>query len=458
MASAGKHPAGISSWRRSPARQATGVSLSAVAVIVLAACSSGGKPAGSPPASAPSGGPSATTRLTPAQAVVAAATQAQQVTSATETLNIDVSGASSSVTSGIIQVRLKPVLLISESLNQTTGTTKTQIKAILTSTAMYLSETSLASQLGKPWVEIPLSALSNFAGTSIAQLMQSLQGNNFARQAQLFTLARNTRAAGTQATDGVATTEYAGSFTAADGLKALPAAWQQLFGPALRAMGNSTIYFREWIDGQHHLRKMTEIETVNGDTVTTTINVTKINQPFKVTLPPASQTAVMPDSSPASGSPGKSGLAAKIIPAPAGFAASQFPGVHQGPMSAADFNQLVGGGNPAASLHFVSGYAVTYDSTSSTDSISAFLFQFATTADATAFKTGSASASPGKPRPDPIVPGAEDYDSSTASQGFYDHGVIGIKGTFVFVIDDATKSAAVVPLVETMARQQYSAL
>jgi hypothetical protein len=40
----------------------------------------------------------------------------------------------------------------------------------------------------------------------------------------------------------------------------------------------------------------------------------------------------------------------------------------------------------------------------------------------------------------------------------YDHGVIGSKGNFVFVIDDATGSAAPVPLVETMARQQYAAL
>jgi hypothetical protein len=36
--------------------------------------------------------------------------------------------------------------------------------------------------------------------------------------------------------------------------------------------------------------------------------------------------------------------------------------------------------------------------------------------------------------------------------------MIGSKGTFVFVIDDATGSAAPVPLVETMAGQEYAAL
>ena len=66
--------------------------------------------------------------------------------------------------------------------------------------------------------------------------------------------------------------------------------------PELQALGNSPVSFREWVDGQHHLRKMTEVETVNGDTVNTTINITAINQPVHITVPPASQTTSMPAS------------------------------------------------------------------------------------------------------------------------------------------------------------------
>jgi hypothetical protein len=87
-----------------------------------------------------------------------------------------------------------------------------------------------------------------------------------------------------------------------------------------------------------------------------------------------------------------------------------------------------------------------------------FLFQFATPADATLFKTGSLSSAPGTPKTDPLIPGAEYYDATSPSQGMYDHGVIGSKGNVVFVIDDATGTAAPVPLVETMAGQQYAAL
>lgn len=433
-------------------RRAAG-GLSAAALILVAACSSGGQSAG--------GGGSASTPVAPRQALVAAATQAQQVTSATEMLTLQSSGRQSATMTGTIQLRLKPTLLIGGNLNETAAGTSTQIKMIFTGAVIYFSEASLTSELGKPWVKIDLSTLSALAGTAgagLAQMFQSLQSSNFTNQAQLFTVAKNTRVVGKQTVDGVSTTEYAGSLTAAEALKALPAGFRQALAPELQALGNSTIYFREWIDGQHHLRKMTTIATANGETYTSTINITAINQPVQITLPPASQTFALQGGSPVGQKSSNGGLGAKIVPAPSGFALSQAADVHNGPMSAAGFNQLMGGGNPAASLHFVRGYEATYDSNSTSDSIEVFLFQFATPADATAFKAASLSVAPGKPKADLFIPGAEDYNSASSNQGMYDHGVIASKGNFVFVIDEATGSAAPVPTVETMARQQYAAL
>jgi hypothetical protein len=342
-------------------------------------------------------------------------------------------------------------------LNSTAGSTKTQLKLILTSTTLYVSEPSLTSQPGKQWVKIELSALPALAGTSgagLEQIVQSLRSNNFARQARLITVAKNTRVVGTQTVDGSTTTEYAGSFTAAAALKALPASWRELLGPGLQAVGNGTINFREWIDGQHHLRKMTEIETVNGDTITTTINVTKINQPVSVTLPPASQTVAMPGSSPAAGQPVNVDLREKIVPAPPGFVLSS---QDNGPINAAKFNSFMGG-NLAASLGFVRGYTIFYDGISG-DSIEVTMFQFATPDDAATFKAGWDPGVPVTSKADPGTPGAEDYDSTSHDQsGYYDHGVIASKGIFAFVIDDLTDTAAKVPLLQTMASQQYDAL
>jgi len=258
--------------------------LSAAALILLAACSSGG------------GGPASTasTPLTPRQALLAAASHAQQVTSARETLAVRVSGAQNTATNGTIQFQRKPTLQASETLNTAVAGKNTQIKVILTGTAIYLHEASLAGQLGKPWLKLDLSTLNGTPLASISQLVHSLQGNDFTNQTQLLAEAKNARVVGTQTIDGVATTEYAGSVRAAEALKAMPASFRKAMAPELQVLGNGTISFRVWIDGQHHTRRIADVEKVNGETINTTVNITAINQPVQITLPPASQTVTPP--------------------------------------------------------------------------------------------------------------------------------------------------------------------
>jgi uncharacterized membrane protein YgcG len=175
---------------------------------------------------------------------------------------------------------------------------------------------------------------------------------------------------------------------------------------------------------------------------------------FRVsTTPPSGSTTQ--GSSPVNGIPGSGGLGAKVVPAPAGFALAQSPYVPNGPMTVADFNRYWG---DAAILHFVRGYDVGYDSNDGSASIEVTLFQFATPADAANFKAVFTPGVPASSRADPVIPGGDDYDSTSPDQGLYDHGVVATKGSLAFVIDDLTGSAAPVPLVERMARQQYAAL
>src|SRR5260370_30220973 len=82
----------------------------------LVACSSGG-------------GGSGNTAQTARQALGTAATRTQQVTSASETLLVRVSGAPSQTTTGTSLVQLKPTVQISESIKITAGGTNTGIKA-----------------------------------------------------------------------------------------------------------------------------------------------------------------------------------------------------------------------------------------------------------------------------------------------------------------------------------------
>jgi hypothetical protein len=277
-------PPATSRRRRPVPRRAAAAGLSAAALVALAACSSGGSGLSSAP-SAP---------LTPRQALLAAASHAQKVTSATETLTVRDSGAQTATTTGTIQFQRKPTLQASETLNTTAAGKSTQIKVILTGKAIYLHEAALTGQLGKPWLKLDLSALNGTALASISQLVHSLQGNDFANQTQLLAEAKNVHVVGTQTIDGVATTEYAGSVRAGEALKALPASFRKAMAPELQVLGNGTINFHVWIDGQHHTRKIIDAETVNGETINTTVNITAINQPVQVALPPASQTVTPP--------------------------------------------------------------------------------------------------------------------------------------------------------------------
>jgi hypothetical protein len=96
----------------------------------------------------------------------------------------------------------------------------------------------------------------------------------------------------TQLIGGVPTTEYAGSFRASAALKALaartlPVSLRKVLRSQLAGMGDDLISFHEWLDGQHNVRRAAEVDT--GALVVTTINVTAIDQPVRITLPPATQ-------------------------------------------------------------------------------------------------------------------------------------------------------------------------
>src|SRR5215472_3331341 len=89
-----RHSAVLSRRRRPGRQRAAVVGLSAAVLSLLAACSSGGE--------SPGGGGSASTQLSPRQELLAAATQTRQITSATETLTVHDSGASTSTTTELI--------------------------------------------------------------------------------------------------------------------------------------------------------------------------------------------------------------------------------------------------------------------------------------------------------------------------------------------------------------------
>jgi hypothetical protein len=279
------------------------IGLSAAALALLAACSSGGSGSASSAqtstgataggtasaSNGPAGTGSAGTGAagTPAahQAMLAAATAAQQVNTAVTTMNVKITGSQPGSQSITLQYQRKPSVLMSEDSHIVAQGGTTDIKMILTGTDVYFSEPGLSAT----WTKLKRSSLSGPTAASFGKLIKTMQSNDFANQQQMLAAAKDVHEAGTQTIDGVQTTEYDGSILASDALKALSPSVRDILGPQLQTLGASVISFREWIDGQHHVRRVIENETVKGNHLTTTMNITAINQPVKITLPPDSQ-------------------------------------------------------------------------------------------------------------------------------------------------------------------------
>jgi len=266
------------------------IGLSAAALFLIVGCSAGGTTAPGTPgtsSSQPAGTP-----LTAGRALLANARQEQKLTSVTEAISVQVNGATT--TSGTVQVQRIPTFEVSEDLKIAAAGKHTQLKAILAGTAFYINEPALATHFGKPWLKLDLAGLSKGPLAFLAQIVSSVKSNDFVNQTQLLAQAKNARVIGKQTVDGVPTTEYGGSVRAATALKALGPNVRKALGPVLRILGNSIVSFHIWIDAQNHTRKVTEVETINGEHVATTVNISGINQPVHISPPPASQTFTPP--------------------------------------------------------------------------------------------------------------------------------------------------------------------
>jgi hypothetical protein len=100
---------------------------------------------------------------------------------------------------------------------------------------------------------------------------------------QMLAAASHVRVAGHQVIDGVPTTRYTGTLTAAAALTRIPSIHMLV----------TSARFSVWIDRQHQVRKEIVYEKGTAEQVTATFAVTSINQPVRVTLPPASQVATI---------------------------------------------------------------------------------------------------------------------------------------------------------------------
>jgi hypothetical protein len=258
----------------------------AAAVLLAAGCGGGGT---HPAARA----------LSPQQAITLAANQAKQVNSFGVRMSVTMSGTASVTMSGTAHVRIRPTLLADADFSKIDAAGQSLpggMHEILTHRSIYLKMAPLSQQLHKPWAKISFSDLQQGTGVNLSQLTQQVQNSNPLMQTQMLAAAKDVRAVGTQTIDGVTTTHYTGTYSLSAGLAKLPASQRAVAQKGLQTLGVKTVRFNVWIDGQHQTRKIVVAEAGSVENMTMTMQVTGINQPVSVTLPPASQVATIPAS------------------------------------------------------------------------------------------------------------------------------------------------------------------
>jgi hypothetical protein len=269
---------------RKTGQRAAAIALGAGALAFVAGCGGGTGSSAAP--------------LTPHQAITLAADQTQHVNTLSATISISVTGTVSDTTTGSIQVQLKPTLLADENLTVMSQGQTIPITGIVSAKAIYFKSSlfsALIGQTGKTWIEIPLSDLSGTGASALSSLLQNVQNGDPLTQTKMLAASKNVRKVGTQVIDGVATTHYEGTFSAGKALATLPASVRDQLAPELKLI-TGAIGFNAWIDAQHQVRRVSETETFSGETVDTTTNITSVNKPVSITLPPTSRVMVPPAS------------------------------------------------------------------------------------------------------------------------------------------------------------------
>jgi hypothetical protein len=270
--------------------------------LAVAGCSSSSsetaaaKPSSSTSSAGSQGSPSGT--LTASQAVQRAAQNAGKVTSFAATVNVQTTGTATSTISGTLEQRTAPTPLIVANFSKVTAQGQTipgGIQEILDSSAVYLKLAQLAQATGKPWIKIPASEMSQLAGGSFGQLLQNNSSNPLL-QTQMLASSTNVKKVGTTTLNGVPVTEYTGTYPISAGLAKLPADLRSKVAQQLQAMGLQTENFQIWLDHSEQVRKVVTSAQGSKEQVTSTIEVTAINEPVSVAIPPASQTATVPAS------------------------------------------------------------------------------------------------------------------------------------------------------------------
>jgi hypothetical protein len=170
------------------------------------------------------------------------------------------------------------------------------LSEIVTPSNLYMRMSLLTQELhtGKPWLVIPVSALSKSSGVNLSQLFSQATNSSPLNESQMLAGASGVRKVGTGTIDGVPVAEYTGTVSLDKGMQYLSGSSKAAMQKQIAAAGLSTATFAVWVDRQQVMRKAVITEKGTAVTEVITVAISTINRPIDVRVPAADQTTPLP--------------------------------------------------------------------------------------------------------------------------------------------------------------------
>ncbi|MCW2941587.1 MAG: hypothetical protein JWN00_4572 [Actinomycetia bacterium] len=262
-------------------RYAAGAAAGTTLVLSLTAC------LGTTGTGASGGGSNAS--LTAAEVIQ----NASQKTSSFNTFKAEITTTGLAEMHGLVQFQLKPTVAMSMNIDKMGAAGQSMpggMQAVLLGDVMYVKMPQLSSLAGgKPWIKISLQQVGSKSGLNIDALLKQAQQNSPADQTKFLTASKDVHKVGTEDINGVSTTHYAGTVSAADAMAKLDTVTQGKFKDLYTKAGISKIAFDVWVDGNSLPQKMeSKVNTAQG-AVDTTLVYSDYGKPVNIAAPPASE-------------------------------------------------------------------------------------------------------------------------------------------------------------------------
>ena len=274
--------------------------LTAIAAAALAGCAAAGSGTGAAGSGANAAAPSS-----PLDAVQLAAKTTGGANSFTGTMSVRATATSGASSSGNVSItasmaeQLRPSLLTEVQIGTLSVAGQSLpggLSEVVTPSNLYLKWSVLTQELhaGKPWLVIPVSALSKSSGVNLSQLFSQATNSSPLNESQLLTGATGVRKVGTGTIDGVPVTEYTGTVSRDKGMQYLSGSARASMQKEVAAAGLTTATFTVWVDGQRVMRKAIITEHGTALTEVITVAISTLNQPVNIQIPAADQTTSLP--------------------------------------------------------------------------------------------------------------------------------------------------------------------